>query len=147
MTTPRRAAVLGGNRIPFARQFGAYAEAANQDMLTSAIEGLVARHGLAGERLGEVVAGAVIKHSRDFNLTREAVLGSSLAPTTPAYDITQACGTGLEAAILLIVAVSVLPMVIEYIRHRRGGGSEATEAVEDLIEETEEALDDLGKDE
>ena len=101
MTTPRRAAVLGGNRIPFARQFGAYAEAANQDMLTSALEGLVARHGLAGERLGEVVAGAVIKHSRDFNLTREAVLGSSLSPATPAYDVTQACGTGLEATILV----------------------------------------------
>lgn len=101
MTTPRRAAVLGGNRTPFARQFGAYAEAANQDMLTAAIEGLVARHGLAGERLGEVVAGAVIKHSRDFNLTREAVLGSSLSAATPAYDITQACGTGLEAAILV----------------------------------------------
>jgi acetyl-CoA C-acetyltransferase len=101
VTTTRRAAVLGGNRIPFARQFGPYAEASNQDMLTAAIEGLVARHGLAGERLGEVVAGAVIRHSRDFNLTREAVLGSSLAPTTPAYDVTQACGTGLEAAILL----------------------------------------------
>ncbi len=101
MTSPRRAAVLGGNRIPFARQFGAYAEASNQDMLTSALEGLVARHGLAGERVGEVVAGAVIRHSRDFNLTRESVLGSSLAPTTPAYDITQACGTGLEAAILV----------------------------------------------
>jgi acetyl-CoA C-acetyltransferase len=101
VTSPRRAAVLGGNRIPFARQFGAYAEASNQDMLTSALEGLVARHGLAGERLGEVVAGAVIRHSRDFNLTREAVLGSSLAATTPAYDITQACGTGLEAAILV----------------------------------------------
>ncbi len=101
MTTTRRAAVLGGNRIPFARQFGAYAEASNQDMLTAALEGLVARHGLAGERLGEVVAGAVIKHSRDFNLTREAVLGSSLSPATPAYDVQQACGTGLEAAILV----------------------------------------------
>jgi acetyl-CoA C-acetyltransferase len=107
VTTTRRAAVLGGNRIPFARQFGPYAEASNQDMLTSAIEGLVARHGLAGERLGEVVAGAVIKHSRDFNLTREAVLGSSLAPTTPAYDITQACGTGLEAAILVANKVAL----------------------------------------
>ena len=107
MTSPRRAAVLGGNRIPFARQFGAYAEASNQDMLTSALEGLVARHGLAGERLGEVVAGAVIKHSRDFNLTREAVLGSSLAATTPAYDVTQACGTGLEAAILVANKVAL----------------------------------------
>ncbi len=101
MTTTRRAAVLGGNRIPFARQFGPYAEASNQDMLTAALEGLVARHGLAGERLGEVVAGAVIKHSRDFNLTREAVLGSSLSPATPAYDVQQACGTGLEATILV----------------------------------------------
>ena len=70
-------------------------------MLTAALDGLVARFGLAGERLGEVVAGAVLKHSRDFNLTREAVLGSSLSPTTPAYDIQQACGTGLEAAILV----------------------------------------------
>ncbi|HMM94729.1 acetyl-CoA C-acetyltransferase [Phycicoccus sp.] len=101
MPTTRRAAVLGGNRIPFARQFGPYAEASNQDMLTAALEGLVARHGLAGERVGEVVAGAVIKHSRDFNLTREAVLGSSLAADTPAYDIQQACGTGLEATILV----------------------------------------------
>ena len=101
MTTTRRTAVLGGNRIPFARQFGAYAEASNQDMFTAAIEGLVARYGLAGERLGEVVGGAVIKHTRDFNLTRESVLGSSLSPSTPAYDVTQACGTGLEATILV----------------------------------------------
>ena len=101
LTAPRRVAVLGGNRIPFARQFKEYAEASNQDMLTSALEGLVARYGLARERLGEVVAGAVIKHSRDFNLTREVVLGSSLAPTTSAYDIQQACGTGLQAAILV----------------------------------------------
>lgn len=100
-TSPRRAAVLGGNRLPFARQFGPYAEASNQDMLTAALEGLVARYGLAGQRVGEVVAGAVVKHSRDFNLTRESVLGSSLDPTTPAYDIQQACGTGLEAAILV----------------------------------------------
>ena len=98
---PRRAAVIGGNRIPFARANSTYAKASNQDMLTAALEGLVARFGLAGEPVGEVAAGAVLKHSRDFNLTREAVLGSSLAPTTPAYDVQQACGTGLEAAILV----------------------------------------------
>ena len=68
-------------------------------MLTAAIDGLVARFGLEGERLGEVVAGAVLKHSRDFNLTRESVLGSKLAPETPATDIQQACGTGLQATI------------------------------------------------
>ncbi len=62
------------------------------------IDGLVARFGLEGERLGEVVAGAVLKHSRDFNLTRESVLGSKLAPETPATDLQQACGTGLQAA-------------------------------------------------
>ncbi|HET8988996.1 MAG TPA: beta-ketoacyl synthase N-terminal-like domain-containing protein, partial [Humibacillus sp.] len=98
---PRRVAVLGGNRIPFARSNGPYALASNQDMLTAAVDGLVARFGLAGERVGEVVAGAVLKHSADFNLTRETVLGSRLHPTTPAYDVQQACGTGLEAAILV----------------------------------------------
>jgi len=97
----RRAVVVGGNRIPFARSDSAYAKATNQDMLTAALDGLVDRFDLAGERLGEVVAGAVLKHSRDFNLTRECVLGSRLAPETPAYDIQQACGTGLEAAILV----------------------------------------------
>jgi acetyl-CoA C-acetyltransferase len=97
----RRVAVVGGNRIPFARSNRAYAKASNQDMLTAALEGLVARFGLEGERLGEVVAGAVLKHSRDFNLTRECVLGSRLAHETPAYDVQQACGTGLEAAILV----------------------------------------------
>ena len=93
--------VLAGNRIPFARSNGAYAKASNQDMLTAAIEGLVERHSLAGERLGEVAAGAVLKHARDFNLTRETVLGTQLAPETPAYDVGQACGTGLEATILV----------------------------------------------
>jgi acetyl-CoA C-acetyltransferase len=98
---PRRVAVIGGNRIPFARSNRAYAKASNQDMLTAALDGLVARFGLEGERLGEVVAGAVLKHSRDFNLTRECVLGSRLSHDTPAYDVQQACGTGLEAAIVV----------------------------------------------
>jgi acetyl-CoA C-acetyltransferase len=101
VSAPRRVAVLGGNRIPFARSNSVYAKASNQDMLTSALDGLVARFELAGERLGEVAAGAVLKHSRDFNLTRECVLGSRLAPETPAYDVQQACGTGLETAILV----------------------------------------------
>jgi acetyl-CoA C-acetyltransferase len=98
-TSTRRVAVIGGNRIPFARSNTAYADASNQEMLTAAIDGLVTRFGLEGERLGEVVAGAVLKHARDFNLTREAVLGSRLSPETPATDIQQACGTGLQAAI------------------------------------------------
>jgi acetyl-CoA C-acetyltransferase len=96
---PRQAAILGGNRIPFARSNGPYAKASNQDMLTAALDGLVSRFGLQGERLGEVAAGAVLKHSRDFNLTRECVLGSALAAETPAYDVQQACGTGLETTI------------------------------------------------
>jgi acetyl-CoA C-acetyltransferase len=97
----RRVAVLGGTRIPFARQNGPYARASNQDMLTATLDALVSKFGLEGEVLGEVAAGAVLKHSRDFNLTRETVLGSTLAPETPAYDVQQACGTGLEATILV----------------------------------------------
>ncbi|MBV8179775.1 MAG: acetyl-CoA C-acetyltransferase [Mycobacterium sp.] len=95
----RRVAVLGGNRIPFARSDRAYAEASNQDMFTAALGGLVDRFGLAGERLGAVIGGAVLKHSRDFNLMRECVLGSALSSYTPAFDLQQACGTGLQAAI------------------------------------------------
>ncbi|MGB2570465.1 acetyl-CoA C-acetyltransferase [Micromonospora citrea] len=101
MQSIRRVAVIGGNRIPFARSNSRYASASNADMLGAALDGLVARFGLAGQRVGEVVAGAVLKHSKDFNLTREVVLGSRLDPHTPAYDIQQACGTGLEAAILV----------------------------------------------
>lgn len=97
--TPRRAVVVGGNRIPFARSGGPYAYASNQDMLTAALDGLVARFGLAGERIGAVAAGAVLKHSRDFNLTREAVLGSALSPETPARDVQMACATGMEAVV------------------------------------------------
>lgn len=93
------AVIVGGNRIPFARAGGAYADVGNKDMLTAAIDGLVARFGLQGERIGEVVAGSVLKHPKDFNLTRECVLGSALAPTTPAYDLQQACATGLEAVV------------------------------------------------
>ncbi len=97
----RRVAVLGGIRIPFARQDGPYARASNQDMLTTTLDALADKFSLQGEAMGEVAAGAVLKHSRDFNLTRESVLGSKLAPETPAYDVQQACGTGLEAAILV----------------------------------------------
>jgi acetyl-CoA C-acetyltransferase len=97
--TSQKIAILGGNRIPFARSNGPYAEASNQDMLTTALDGLVARFGLQGERAGEVVAGAVLKHPRDFNLTRECVLGSALDHSTPAYDLQMACDTGLQAAL------------------------------------------------
>ncbi|MBU72694.1 MAG: acetyl-CoA C-acyltransferase, partial [Spongiibacter sp.] len=90
----KRVAIIGGNRIPFCRSNTAYFGVSNQDMLTAAIEGLVQRYQLQGQRLGEVVAGAVMKHSRDFNLTRETVLGTSLDPSTPCFDIQQACGTG-----------------------------------------------------
>jgi acetyl-CoA C-acetyltransferase len=101
MIQTRRVAIVGGNRIPFARSNGAYATASNQEMLTATLEGLIERFNLHGLRMGEVAAGAVLKHSRDFNLTRECVLGSRLSPQTPAYDIQQACGTGLEAALLV----------------------------------------------
>jgi len=101
MGSIRRVAILGGNRIPFARSNGAFARASNQAMLTAALEGLVERYRLHGLHLGEVVAGAVLKHSSDMNLARECVLGSRLSPQTPAYDVQQACGTGLEAALLV----------------------------------------------
>ncbi|WP_031478051.1 acetyl-CoA C-acetyltransferase [Streptomyces bicolor] len=96
----RRVAIIGGTRIPFARSDGPYATASNQDMLTAVVDGLVERYDLAGSgAVGEFVAGAVLKHSRDFNLARETVLGSKLDARTPAYDIQQACGTGLQAVI------------------------------------------------
>jgi len=95
----RRVAIVGGARIPFARANGAYKRVGNQQMLTAAMQGVVSRFKLDGHRLGEVTAGAVIKHSRDFNLSRECVLGTTLDPHTPAYDLQRACGTSLEAAI------------------------------------------------
>ncbi|MGI5427783.1 acetyl-CoA C-acetyltransferase [Streptomyces sp. CA-179760] len=96
----RRVAIIGGARIPFARSDGPFATASNQQMLTAALDGLVERYGLQGPgAVGEFVAGAVLKHSRDFNLARETVLGSALHPRTPAYDVQQACGTGLQAVI------------------------------------------------
>ena len=101
MSQIRRVAIIGGNRIPFMRSNTAYSNASNMDMLSATLQGLVQRFGLEGQRLGEVAAGAVMKHSRDFNLAREATLNSGLALETPAYDIQQACGTGLEAAILV----------------------------------------------
>jgi acetyl-CoA C-acetyltransferase len=98
MGTPsRRVAILGGTRIPFARANGAYMEASNQQMLTAAMTALVERFGLKNQKLGEVAAGAVIKHSRDWNLARESTLGSGLHPETPAYDLQRACGTSLSA--------------------------------------------------
>lgn len=97
----RRVAIVGGLRIPFARSMGAYAEAGNQEMLGFTLRALVERYQLGGQRLGDVGGGAVLKHSQDFNLTREAVLDSGLSPATPAFDLQRACGTSLETAIVL----------------------------------------------
>ncbi|NJP47707.1 acetyl-CoA C-acetyltransferase [Actinacidiphila epipremni] len=120
----RRVAVLAGNRIPFARADGPYATASNQDMLTAALDGLAERAGIAGERVGEFAAGAVLKHSRDFNLARETVLGSVLDPATPAYDVQQACGTGLQAvfAVAAKIALGVIDSGIA------GGADTASDA-------------------
>lgn len=131
----RRTAIIGGNRIPFARANADYAHASNQDMLTAAVDGLVARHGLAAERLGEVVAGAVLKHSRDFTLTRETVLGTRLHSTTPAYDVQQACGTGLEAAILVANKIA-LGQIDSGIAGGVDSGSDAPIAVSEGLRRT-----------
>jgi acetyl-CoA C-acetyltransferase len=98
---PRRVAIIGGVRIPFVRGNGAYSQVGNQEMLTAAMRGVVERYGLQGQRLDDVAAGAVMKHSSQWNLTRESVLGSGLAAETPGLDLQRACGTSLEAAILL----------------------------------------------
>ena len=100
-TSPRRVAIVGGVRIPFARGNGAYAEVGNQEMLTATLRAVVERFGLQGERLDDVAAGAVMKHSSQWNLTRESVLGSGLAAETPGLDLQRACGTSLEAVISL----------------------------------------------
>ena len=99
--SPRRVAIVGGVRIPFVRGNGAYARVGNQEMLTASLRGVVDRYGLKGQRLDDVAAGAVMKHSSQWNLTRESVLGSGLAAETPGLDLQRACGTSLEAAILL----------------------------------------------
>ena len=98
-STPRRVAIVGGARIPFARANTAYNEASNQDMLTAALTSLVSKFDLKKQKVGEVAAGAVIKHSRDWNLARESALGSGLHPETPAYDVQRACGTSLTCAV------------------------------------------------
>jgi acetyl-CoA C-acetyltransferase len=97
----RSVAIVGGVRIPFVRGNGAYAQVGNQEMLTAALRAMVERYGLQGQRLDDVAAGAVMKHSSQWNLTRESVLGSGLAAETPGLDLQRACGTSLEAAILL----------------------------------------------
>ena len=96
---PRRVAIIGGRRIPFCRANTSYTHQSNQDMMTAVLQVLVDAYRLGGERLGDVALGAVMKHSRDWNLARECVLGTTLAAETPAYDLQRACGTSLEAAI------------------------------------------------
>jgi len=99
--TTHRVAILGGVRTPFARSHTAYAGTDNQELLTAALRALVERFALQGQRLGDVIAGAVIKHPKDFNLTRESLLSAGLDPETPGLDVQRACGTSLEAAILI----------------------------------------------
>jgi len=102
----RRVAVLGGVRIPFCRSHTAYAELSNLEMLTTALTGLAERFGLEGAHIDEVVGGAVVTHAKDWNLAREAVIGSSLAQTTPGVTMMQACGTSLQAALGLAAKIA-----------------------------------------
>lgn len=99
MNSLKRVAVVGGKRIPFARSFTKYMGLPNQVLMTASLKALVDSYGLNGEQIGEVVLGAVIKHSADWNLARECALGSGLSAYTPAYDLVQACGTSLQATI------------------------------------------------
>jgi acetyl-CoA C-acetyltransferase len=137
----RRVAVIGGNRIPFARSNGPYAHASDLDMLTATLDGLVTRFALENERLDEVAAGAVLKHSRDRDLTREAVLGSRLAPDTPAYDIQRACGTGLETVIAVAnkIALGQIDVGIA------GGVDTASDAPIGVNEDLRQILLDLNR--
>lgn len=100
-STIRRVAIIGGVRTPFARSHGAYAGTDNQELLTASLRALVERFDLQGQRLGDVIGGAVIKHAKDYNLTRESLLSTGLDPQTPGLDLQRACGTSLEAAILV----------------------------------------------
>jgi len=128
--------IVGGNRIPFARANGPYTHASSQDMMIATLDGLVARFDLSGQAVGEVVAGAVLKHSRDFNLTRESVLGSRLAPTTPAFDLQQACGTGLEATILVANKIAMRQIDCGI----AGGVDSASDAPIGISEELRESM-------
>ncbi len=102
----RPVAIVGGNRIPFAKAGGAYAKATSQDMLTATLDGLAARFGLAGEAVGLVGGGAVLKSPSDWNLTRESVLGSCLSPTTPCFDLQQACATSLQTSAVVAAKIA-----------------------------------------
>lgn len=95
----RKVAVIGGTRIPFCRSNTLYSELSNLEMLTAALNGLVDKHKLAGALIDEVVGGAVVTHSRDWNLAREAVIGTKLHPNTPGITMQQACGTSLQGAL------------------------------------------------
>lgn len=97
----KKVAIVGYNRIPFARMNTAYADKGNQDLLLSALNELIDRYQLTGKLLGEVAGGAVIKHISESNLIRETVMNTSLDPATPACDLQQACDTGIEAAIYI----------------------------------------------
>jgi len=104
--TMRRVAIVGGSRIPFCRSNTIYADKSNLDMLAAAIDAVADRFSLAGEQIDEVMAGAVMTHSRDFNLAREAVLSSKLSPLTPGITLQQACGTSLQAALNLAAKIA-----------------------------------------
>jgi acetyl-CoA C-acetyltransferase len=139
--SPRPVWVIGGNRIPFVRSNAQYAHASNQDMFTAAVDGLADRYGLAGERIGDFAGGAVLKFSRELNLSREVVLGSKLAPETPAFDVGQACGTGLEAAILIANKIA-----LGQIDSGIAGGSDTTsDAPIELNEDLRQILMDVNR--
>jgi acetyl-CoA C-acetyltransferase len=138
---PRPVWVIGGNRIPFQRSNGKYAHASNQDMFTAAVDGLADRYGLEGERIGDFAGGAVLKFARELNLSREVVLGSKLAPETPAFDVGQACGTGLEAAILMAnkIAMGQIDSAIA------GGTDTTSDAPIELNEDLRQVLMDVNR--
>lgn len=127
----RKVAIIGYNRIPFARHNTSYANASNQDMMIAALNGLIERYHLQGLHLGEVAGGAVIKHSRDFNLMRECVLGTQLDHSTPACDIQQACDTGIEAAIYIANKIALGQIDVGI-----AGGADSTSNVPVVISES-----------
>ena len=120
----RPVAILGGVRIPFCRQNTAYADVGNLGMSVRTLGALVEAYGLHGQQLGEVAMGAVIKHSSDWNLGREAALSSGLSPLTPGITLQRACGTSLDTIVHIAGKIATGQIEVGI-----GGGSDTTSDV------------------
>ncbi|HMX10344.1 MAG TPA: acetyl-CoA C-acetyltransferase [Burkholderiaceae bacterium] len=97
--------IVAAARTAVGKFGGSLAGVSAPELGAAVIQGLLARTGLAGDQIGEVILGQVLTAGSGQNPARQSVIKSGLPNAVPAMTINKVCGSGLKAVMLAAQAI------------------------------------------